>query len=557
MIQSPVLIAGGGPVGLTLALALSRQDIRSIVVNDRLNTTTHPKLDVVNCRSMEIYRQLGLAETIRAHGNPPDANQYSAFAASASGPFYAVMSTRHMIYQPVAQAREAISKTSDGSLPLESMQRISQMYLEPVLLDAAKADPLIDLRFGFRLYGFEQDETGVTARAQHIENEDSFQVRAQYLIGCDGPASMVRNFLNIDYDGTRDLIGELFIIHFRSSEVAQLYPNRQPYWHTWLRRPGFFGLLVSPDAGRDDFVLHRPFVPRPGEPLEEIIDKALGSKLKYEIVQSGPWRPQFLVANSLGRGRVFLAGDATHLYMPTGGLGMNTGITEAHNLAWKLAACLNGWGGAALMQSYEAERLPVARRNREHVKKCASAVFESQFHCVPDALTESEAGAKARAAMASEFETKVSRLYESLGIEIGYRYADSPVICPDDEGQPAYEEIRYLPTTTPGARLPSVFRDNGTALFDQLATDGFTLLVLGAGIDEAAPMEVAARTAALPLTVLPVDEPSIRTAYGHRFVLVRPDQHVCWRGEHVPANCAGIIDIIRGAANSRGDAHAC
>lgn len=557
MIQTPVLISGGGPVGLTLALALSRQGIRSMVLNDRLNTTTHPKLDVVNCRSMEIYRQLGLAETIRANGNPPDANQYSAFAASASGPFYSVMSGRHLIYQPVAQASETIRKTNDGSLPLESMQRISQMYLEPVLLNAAKADPMIELRFGFRLFGFEQDAEGVTARAQHIQDEDSFQVRSQYLIGCDGPGSTVRNFLNIDYDGTRDLIGELFIIHFRSRDIAQLYPNRQPYWHTWLRRPGFFGLLVSPDAGRDDFVLHRPFAPRPGESLENIVDEALGCKLKYEIVQSGPWRPQFLVANSLGRGRVFIAGDATHLYMPTGGLGMNTGITEAHNLAWKLTACLKGWGGAALMQSYEAERLPVARRNREHVKKCASAAFESQFHCVPDLLAESEAGVQARAAMASEFEGKVSRLYESFGIEIGYRYADSPVICPDDEDEPAYDEIRYLPTTMPGARLPSVFRDNGTPLFDQLAEDGFTLLALGTSSDETLPMQVAARAAALPLNVLPVDEPHIREVYGHRFLLVRPDQHVCWRGDCIPADSARIIDIIRGAVCATGDTHVC
>jgi 2-polyprenyl-6-methoxyphenol hydroxylase-like FAD-dependent oxidoreductase len=540
---------------LTLAIALSRLGIRSMVVNDRLNTTTHPKLDVVNCRSMEIYRQLGLAETIRANGNPLDANQYCSYAASASGPFYTVMSARHMIYQPVAQARELIRKTGDGSLPLESMQRISQMYLEPVLLDAAKADPMIDLRFGFRLYGFEQDAEGVTARAQHIQNEDSFQVRSQYLIGCDGPGSIVRNFLNIDFDGTRDLIGELFIIHFRSREVAGLYPNRQPYWHTWLRRPGFTGLLVSPDAGRDDFVLHRPFAPRPGEPLEPIVDSALGCKLKYEIVQSGGWRPQFLVAESLGRGRVFIAGDATHLYMPTGGLGMNTGITEAQNLAWKLAACLKGWGGAALMQSYEPERLPVARRNREHVKKCASAVFETQFHCTPDALADSETGVLARTAMAGEFEAKVSRLYEALGIEIGYRYLGSPVICPDDEDVPPYEEVRYLPTTMPGARLPSVFRDDGTALFDRLAADGFTLLVLGASVEEAAPMEVAARAVALPLTVLPVDEPRIRGVYGHRFVLVRPDQHVCWRGDRIPADSARIVDIVRGAAGASGGAH--
>ena len=209
------------------------------------------------------------------------------------------------------------------------------------------------------------------------------------------------------------------------------------------------------------------------------------------------------------------------------------------------------------MQSYEAERLPVARRNREHVKKCASAVFESQFHCTPDTLAESETGVQARAAMASEFESKVSRLYEALGIEIGYRYAGSPVICPDDGPEAPYEEIRYLPTTTPGARLPSVFRDNGNALFDQMAADGFTLLVMGESAEEAVPMEVAARAAALPLTVLPVDEPRIRAVYGHRFVLVRPDQHVCWRGDRVPDNSARIIDTVRGAASASGEAHVC
>lgn len=546
MIDTPVLISGAGPVGLTLALNLSRLGIRSVLLNDRRQTTTHPKLDVVNCRSMEIFRQLGLAERIRAAGNPTDANQYSAMAASASGPFYSVMSDRHLIYQPVSQAAQAIRACRDGSLPLESMQRIAQMHLEPVLMAEVEADPNIELRMGWRLYGFEQSSTGVVAMAHEVDSGEAQQFFAQYLVGCDGPNSRVRNFLNIDYDGTRDLVGELFIIHLRSDEIAGLFPNNQPYWHTWLTRPGFAGLLVSPDASRNDYVLHRPFAPRPGESLESVVDAALGTRLRYEIVQSGPWRPQFLVARSFGRKRVFIAGDATHQFMPTGGLGMNTGVAEAHNLAWKLAACLAGWGGPRLLESYEAERLPVARRNRDHVKKCAAATFEAQMRRDEALLAQGACGDAAREAAGREFERKVSRLYESLGVEIGYRYHGSPAIETDTASEPAYEEIRYTPTTWAGARLPSAFREDGTAVFDQLALGGYTLLAFDMDTKSYAPLQEAAEECRVPLSVLPIHEKYLANLYERRFVLVRPDQHVCWRGDSLPVDCYSLFNRLRG-----------
>jgi 2-polyprenyl-6-methoxyphenol hydroxylase-like FAD-dependent oxidoreductase len=544
MIKTPVLISGGGPVGLTLALALSRHGIASIVVNDRTETTSHPKLDVVNCRSMEIYRQLGLAEKIRDAGNPRTANQYVGLAASASGPWYTVLKDRHLIYRPVAEAEKIIRENTDGSLPLESMQRIAQMHLEPVLLAEAQADPNIEVRFGWFLYGFEQDEMGVTAQIDDLATGRHVQVRAEYLIGCDGPASRVRNFLNIDYDGTRDILGELFIIHFRSDEIASLYPNREPYWHTWISRPGFQALLVSPDAGRNDFVLHRPFPPREGEKIDSIIDTALGRKLSYEIIRSGPWRPQFLVAESFGRKRVYLAGDATHQYMPTGGLGMNTGICEAQNLAWKLAAVIKGWGGPTLLDSYEAERMPIARRNREHVKKCAAAAFEIQFP-IANAPADTLAGTAKRTEVGAIFEQKISRLYESLGIEMGYVYEHSPVIVSEGERGLQAEERRYLPTASPGARLPSTFLADGSALFDHLSPVGFTLLVCGEA-DNTARFAAAAAERRVPLKVLPLAEARLRTLYGCRYLLVRPDQHVCWRGDTLPSEPGQILDCVRG-----------
>ncbi len=253
---------------------------------------------------------------MRAAGNPLTANQYCAMAASVSGPYCSVMSDRHMIYQPVVRAEALARACADGALPLESTQRIAQMHLEPVLLERAKADPHIDVRFSSRLMEFSEDSNGVTGTIQPADGGQAVRVNAKLIAGCDGPNSRVRNGLGLDYDNTKDLLGELFIAHFRSDEVSNLYPNRETYWHTWIARPGFSGLLVSPDASRNEYVLHRPFAPREGETVESVIDAALGAKLKYEVIQSGPWRPQFLVANGFSKQRrlsrnAFFADDSS------------------------------------------------------------------------------------------------------------------------------------------------------------------------------------------------------------------------------------------------------
>lgn len=543
----PVLIVGGGPVGLTLALALSRHKVRSMLINDEIEPTIHPTLDAVNTRSMEIFRQLGLVERIREAGSPQTANHYAAIAATAAGPFYSVLSDGHLCYLSAAAGKVAITACIDGTLPLEPMQRIDQKHLDAVLLKAALEDENIEVHYGWSLFGFEQDDAGVTARIHAVTGGASEQVRCDYMVGCDGSNSRVRNFLNIDYQGTRDLLGEQFIIHFRSDEVANLYPSHEPYWHTWICRPGYLGLLVSPDACRNDFVLYRPFPPGNGESVEAIVEAALGVRCKVEIVQSGPWRPQFLIATSFGYGRIFIAGDATHQYMPIGGLGMNTGLAEAHNLAWKLAAAVSGWGGPYLLQSYETERLAVARLNRDHAKKCAAASFEATFCKTDRMLDDSDEGRAAQDAVARDFKAKTSRLYESLGIEIGYSY-HSRVLVEEAAADSKNDTPPYRPTTQPGARLPSAFRADGTAVFDQLDPSGFTLLAVGASAEECMPMLAAARNARVPLSVLELGEAYLQLLYEKRFVLVRPDQHVVWRGETIPSACQHIIATVSGAA---------
>ncbi|MBC9252825.1 2-polyprenyl-6-methoxyphenol hydroxylase [Pseudomonas alcaligenes] len=547
MRETPVLISGGGPVGLVLALSLSRLGVRSLLVNDRKHTTTHPKLDVVNCRSMELFRQLGLAEKVRAAGNPDYANQYCSIAASANGPVYGVLSDQHLMYQPVDAGRRLIEACTDGALPLEPMQRIAQINLEPVLFSEAQADPNIDVRFGWRLVDFTQDASGVSAVIESVDGGAPEQVRAQYIAGCDGPKSRVRTSLGISYDGTPDLVGELFIVHFRSDELAKLYPNNEPYWHTWIARPGYSGLLVSPDASRNDYVLHRPFAPRPGETLKELIDQAIGTKVEYEIVQSGPWRPQFLVSEKYMEGRAFIVGDAAHQYMPTGGLGMNTGVAEAHNLAWKLAACIQGWGGRALLTSYESERLPIGRRNRDHVKVNAATVFEVQFGKPEYLLEDSSRGAQARLQLSQELERKVSRLYESFGVEIGYIYRDSPVIVRDQAPEPIDDTCGYVPTTWSGARLPSGMLEDGTAVFDHLSYGAFSLLVCNAEPEEYADLLMAARHVDMPINVVEINSPNLIALYERKLILVRPDQHVCWRGDSLPSDCSALVNRVRGA----------
>ena len=226
---------------------------------------------------------------------------------------------------------------------------------------------------------------------------------------------------------------------------------------------------------------------------------------------------------------------------------MNTGVVEAHNLAWKLAAVIQGWGGALLLESYQSERLPIGRRNRDHAKVNGATVFEVQFER-PDYLLESSTrGALARRELGTAFERRMSRLYESLGVEIGYIYRNSPVIVPDAAQAPADETVGYLPTSYSGARLPSAFFSDGRAVFDAVTYDSFTLLVLDDDLEFVQALVQAARQLNVPLKVVQVTEENLRRLYEKRLVLVRPDQHVAWRSDSVPHDCVQLFNTVRGA----------
>jgi hypothetical protein len=265
-----------------------------------------------------------------------------------------------------------------------------------------------------------------------------------------------------------------------------------------------------------------------------VFARALGIEREFEMLSVNEWTQHLLCADRYARGRVFIAGDAAHLMIPTGGLGMNTGIGDVADLGWKLAASLAGWGGPGLLQAYESERRPIGLRN---VRASGEAMRGR------DRWRQAEAPAD----MARLFAIEQRRVTEILGVEAGYRYVDSPLIWPESGEAPDPDGSAYVPTTWPGARLPHVWLEDGGALHDRLGP-GYTLLRLAPVATH--PLEAAFRSAGAPLDVLAVDNAVARELYERDLVLVRPDLHVVWRGNALPEAVDELVAVATGNAGN-------
>lgn len=513
----PVLVAGGGPVGLTLGHELAAHGVSCLVVERNPSTTRHPKMDITNSRSMELFGRLGLSELIRSIGVPAD------------HPFDVIWVTRptgtvlHRFAYPSQNAAwERIRACEDGSAPAEPPVRISQIVLEPALRDALVARPGVTLRYGWALRSFVQDADGVTATLV-AEDGTEQTVRADYLVGCDGGGSTVRHQLGIGLDGT-PAIRQSYTVHFRSRDHARL----QRFGHVWHVQSAM-GTLVAQDDD-EAWTLHSR-VPDGVDPdtldPRAVLEDFLGGPVEAEILVANPWKAHLLVADRYGEGRVLLCGDATHQFVPTGGYGMNTGVADACDLGWKLWATLAGWGGPALLGSYEAERRPVALTNREGSRAHVLTRFRiaELYAAQPNLHDEGLLGEKARATLAAQLDEIGNAENECWGIEYGYRYDDSPIVALDAEPPPPVDPRRYVPSTRPGGRLPNTFVD-GVSLYRRLG-EGFTLLAVGAEPPAMAIERAAAR--GMPLTVLELPT-ELRPIYPEPYLLVRPDHHLAWRG---------------------------
>jgi 2-polyprenyl-6-methoxyphenol hydroxylase-like FAD-dependent oxidoreductase len=557
----PIAIVGGGPVGLMLALFLDRHGVRSVVFNLEAEVRQHPKGSTQNARTMEHYRRLGISTQIRELGRqglglPPDHPTDVAY--------FTRFSAHELARLPMpseADKMRAVAASSRTDQVPEPILRANQMYVEAFLLGHARSRPNITLRFGHEVRSFRQDGSGVTLESQNLSGSESETWRAQYLVGCDGGRSFVRRSLGIQYEGYAQLEqaffgGRMFSTYLRAPTLYRDHLGSRRAFQCWVVNPQLRTAVVALN-GVDEFILwtkakgpdHTPT----DDDIAQVMRALTGADIPLEIVAHRPWAAGVaLVAERFAADRVLLAGDAVHLFTPTGGFGMNTGVDDAANLAWKLAAMAQGWGGPHLLDSYERERKPIAARNTGASRALASHIGDVK---VPAELEDDTPAGVAARREVGDFLSTFGEEFASIGVQLGARYDGSPIVWPDGT-PPADDYASYVPSGVPGGRVPHVWlgdsRATGDSLFDRLGV-GFTLLRIGVDAPRADTFVEAAQRRGMPLSVLNIDgadssDGELRALYGGALVLVRPDQHICWRGDAVPDDAERVLGRVVGEA---------
>jgi 2-polyprenyl-6-methoxyphenol hydroxylase-like FAD-dependent oxidoreductase len=534
--DTQVIIVGAGPVGLTLAIDLGLRGVRCILLERKSEPQFLPKMERCNARSMEMFRRIGLADELRSAGLTTD---------SVMDVYVILTMTRapllHLKYPSVDMAREQIRKVNDGSMPLEPYQLISQYTLEPVLKRAAERIPTVDVRYGTELVEFEENGPSVVATVRSSDGS-SGKITAAYLVGCDGGSSLVRKQLGIR------LRGEANLARFRQGlyRCDDLYdrlplgegPGRGRHY---LVADEWATFLIMQDSKRH-WTLHAAV--ESDEEMKGRFEQTVGVPVHYEMLYCGEWRQNLLLADRYRAGRVFLAGDAVHLVIPAGGLGMNTGVGDAFDLSWKLAATLEGWGGPGLLESYEIERRQVGERNIGASRYATLGYRKWRSQWRPEIGDDTATGQAVRDNLARVADVEQRKVNEMIGAELGYRYVDSPIID-NIPGGPEQLFRDYRPTSWPGARLPHVWLEDGTPIQDRIPNVGYTLLCMN-GRHETAAFEDAFRTRSAPLSLLHVQSEPARAIYERDLILVRPDMHVVWRGNSPPDNADELAALATG-----------
>jgi 2-polyprenyl-6-methoxyphenol hydroxylase-like FAD-dependent oxidoreductase len=530
-----VLIVGAGPVGLTLAVDLGKRGVKCTLIEQKDAPQFLPKMERVNARTMEMYRRIGLADQIRAAGLRGDCPMDVYVVLSLNEP-----PLLRLRYPSVNEAKDDCRVTNDGTGALEPYQLISQYSVEPLLKKVAESLPSVNVRFSTEFVSFAQDEEGVTATVKSGGKTET--IRATYMVGCDGGNSPVRKQLGIKLRGEGGLM-DLRQALYRCDELFDKLPQgngpgKGRHYHVADDKATF---LIMQDS-TVHWTLHS--VVGSDEEMKTQFEKAVGFPVKYEMLSCAPWKQNLLVADRYRDGRVFLAGDAVHLVIPTGGLGMNTGVGDAFDLSWKLAATLQGWGGPNLLGSYEHERRQVGERNigASRYASLGRRKWRSMYR--PNIRENTLEGRQNRESLANVADIEQRKTNEMIGAEMGYRYIDSPIIM-DIPGGPEHLFREYVPTTWPGARLPHVWLNDGTAMQDRLP-DGYTLLKLGSSRAETSGLEKAMKSFNAPITVMDVPDQIAREIYGYDLILLRPDMHIVWRGNHAPEDPAEIAAVATG-----------
>jgi 2-polyprenyl-6-methoxyphenol hydroxylase-like FAD-dependent oxidoreductase len=541
-----VLIVGGGASGLLSAIELGRWGVRCLVVDDKPGPATHPQANANASRTMEHYRRLGFAAEFRAVGLPADHPTDVTYFTTLAG--YEIARFR----QPsraeavaIADSHEDLRSWHTPELP----HRASQLFLEPILAKHARAQHSVDVRFGCRCVAIEVGSEQVSAVVENTTSGERSTVRASWLLGCDGPRSTVRRQLGIAMVGrtgvVRDFLGgQMYSIYFRAPHFwRDIQPNRT--WQHWSLAEGRRSILTAIN-GIDTFSGHVQLAA--GEVIEpEValarVTRAFGRDTEVELISATRWTAgNHLVAERYQSGRAILVGDAAHIFTPTGGMGYNTGVDDVANLAWKLAAVAQGWASPGILDTYESERRPMAERTMAFSAEVADRIGRMP---VPANIEDpGEAGEQARADLREKLLAHALFEFDIPGVQLGVRYNDSPVIVPDGSPDTPDDPNVYVPTGRPGARLPHLWLADGSALFDRLGI-GFTLLTMTVG-DGLEAFVKAAGHAGIPLAVLDLSAEPAAEMLDAEAVLVRPDQHVAWRGDTSAVDAAAVLAVVTG-----------
>jgi 2-polyprenyl-6-methoxyphenol hydroxylase-like FAD-dependent oxidoreductase len=526
-----VLIAGGGPCGLMLANELGRRGVSVLLVDEKGSTAFNPQANATQARTMEHYRRLGFAREIRSEGLPGEYPTDIAYFTRYAG--------YELARFKLPSAREAgdVVKTLSGSWSAAELpHRVSQKFVETVLRRQAEALPGVSVNYGWRLVSFSQYDDGVATAIERVATGERREVRGAYLVGADGPRSKTREALGFSLGGetgvVRDFMGgRMCAVYLRAPDFYKVVPHPAAWMYVTFNQDR--RTFMAAVDGKGEFAFHTQL--RAGEDEEAITDdmakrmfwRAAGAEMPIEILARGTWTAgHALVSSGFQKGRVFIGGDAAHLFTPAGGLGYNTAIEDAVNLGWKLAAVLKGRGGQQLLDSYEAERQPLARRNTSYARGFADSLG---LYAAPDVIEDaSPEGERARADASVYFNAHARREFNIPGVTFGGRYDGSPIIVADGTQPPPDSANEYTPTACPGGRPPHAWLDDGRSLYDLFGFE-WTLLQLDPAVDPA-PFAKAAQALGLDLKIVPLDVAALRDLYEAPLALIRPDQIVAWRG---------------------------
>lgn len=542
-LNTDVLIVGAGPVGLTLAMDLASRGVRAIIVEiRRYAEPPNVKCNHVAARTMEQFRRLGVAQKLRDAGLPGDYPNDVVFRTSATG--------LELTRIPIPCRRDRYTETDgpDAWWPTaEPPHRINQIYLEPILLEHAAAQPGVTLLNRTQLTTFTQDDDGVTATLLDLETGATRTVRSRYLAGCDGGGSGVRKQMGAKLEGT-PVIQRVQSTHIRAPQLRALLPGKLA-WCYYAMNPRRCGTMFAID-GQDTWLVHNHL--NPDEPEFDSVDRdrsireilGVGDDFVYEVITKEDWVGRRLVSNRFREGRVFLAGDAAHLWVPYAGYGMNAGIADAVNLAWLMAAAIQGWADEAILDAYEAERQPITEQVSQFAMDHAQKMIRARRAVPQDIEAPGPTGDALREEIGREaYELNVQQ-FCCAGLNFGYYYAGSPIIATDEAQPPGYSMGSFTPSTVPGCRAPHFWLPDGRSVYDAFGA-GYTLLRRDPQVD-ASGLQAAAREHGMPLTLIDVEAGTLPDAYAHKLVLCRADQHVVWRGDKLPAQPEALVAQLCG-----------